>query len=238
VFEFIITQYSLKAGLKKAKGKDKKAIQNMMHQHMMTQYSLKAGLKRFGKQGEAAVTKELGQFHDMSVFAPMDPTKLSKTERAAALASLIFLKQKKDGTVKARACADGRKQRETTAEEDAASPTVSIESLFITCAIEANEGRDVAVIDLPGAFLHADCDDHVVMRFQGGLAELMVLAAPQIYRKYITTDAKGHSVLFVKLQKALYGMLNQHCCFIKNFLPISWQMVSKSTPTTHVSRPR
>jgi hypothetical protein len=154
----------------------------------------------------------------MSVFAPMDPTKLTKAERTAALASLIFLKQKKDGTVKARACADGRKQRETTAEEDAASPTVSIESLFITCAIEASEGRDLAVIDLPGAFLHADCDDHVVMRFQGRLAELMVIAAPQIYRKYITTDAKGQAVLFVKLQKALYGMLRSALLFYKKLL--------------------
>jgi hypothetical protein len=51
VFEFIVTQYSLKAGLEKAKGKDKEAIRNLTHQHMMTQYSLKAGLKKFGKQG-------------------------------------------------------------------------------------------------------------------------------------------------------------------------------------------
>jgi hypothetical protein len=207
VFEFIITQYSLKAGLRKAKGKDKKQIRDMMHQHMMTQYSLKTGLRKFGQQGEAAVTKELGQFHDMSVFVPMDPTKLTKEERAAALASLIFLKQKKDGSVKARACADGRKQRKTMAQEDAASPTVSIESIFMSCAIDASEGRDVAIIDLPGAFLHADCTDHVIMRFQGRLAELMVLAAPQIYRKYVTTGANGELVLFVKLQKALYGML-------------------------------
>lgn len=218
VFEFVITQYSLKAGLKKAKGKDKMGIRKLMHEHLMTQYSLKKGLMVFGEEGEKAVTKELGQFHDMSVFIPMDPTKLTKEERAAALASLIFLKQKKDGTVKARTCADGRKQRETTAEEDAASPTVSIESIFMSCAIEAGEGRSVSVIDLPGAFLHADCPDHVIMRFQGRLAELMVLAAPQIYRKYITTDAKGEPVLFVKLQKAIYGMLKSALLFYKKLL--------------------
>eukprot|EP00804_Cyclotella_cryptica_P010072 CCRYP_018045-RB/>CCRYP_018045-RB protein AED:0.27 eAED:-0.33 QI:0/-1/0/1/-1/1/1/0/595 len=154
----------------------------------------------------------------MSVFTPMDPTKLTKQERAAALASLIFLKQKKDGTVKARTCADGRKQRESTAEEEAASPTVSMESIFMSCVIEASEGRGVRVIDLPGAFLHADCPDHVIMRFHCRLAELMVLAAPQIYRKYITTDAKGEPVLFVKLQKALYGMLKSALLFYKNLL--------------------
>jgi hypothetical protein len=59
------------------------------------------------------------------------------------------LKEKRDRTVKTRACAEGRKQRETTAEDKAASPTVSIESVFMTCAIEAKEKRDVAVMDLP-----------------------------------------------------------------------------------------
>lgn len=191
----------------------------MMHEHLMTQYSLKAGQKLFGREGEKAISKELGQFDDMSVFIPMDPKKLTRQERAAALASLMFLKQKKDGTVKARICADGRKQRDTNPEEEAASPTVYIESIFISCAIEASEGRCVAIIDLPGAFLHADCPDHVIMCFHGRLAELMVLVAPQVYRKYVTTyakgEAKGEPVLFVKLQKALYGMLKSALLFLQ-----------------------
>ena len=57
------------------------------------------------------------------------------------MASLVFLKEKKDRTVKARAFTDGRKQKqkETITKEDAASPTVGIESLLMTCAIEAIE---------------------------------------------------------------------------------------------------
>lgn len=74
------------------------------------------------------------------------------------------------------------------------------------------------MIDLTGAFLHADCDHHVVMRFQGRLAALMVLAAPHIYQKYITTDEKGQFVLFVKLQKALYGMLKSALLFCMKLL--------------------
>jgi len=219
VFEFIITQYSIKSGLRKVRaGKDREAMQHMLTQYCMTQYSLKAGLKKFGKEGETAVSKELGQFHDLSVFIPMDPKELTIEQRAAALASLMFLKEKKDGTVKARACADGRKQRETTAEEDAASPTVSIESFFMTCAIEASEKKDVAIMDLPGAFLHADCNDNVIMKFVGRLAELMVLASPATYRKYVTINSKGEPVLFVKLQKALYGMLKSALLFYKKLL--------------------
>jgi hypothetical protein len=73
----------------------------------------------------------------------------------------------------------------------------------MTCTIEALDNQEVAVIDLPGAFLHAECDDHVLMSFQGRLAELMVMAAPETYRKYVTTGPKGEPMLFVRLQKAL-----------------------------------
>jgi hypothetical protein len=53
----------------------------------------------------------------------------------------MFLKEKRDGTVKGRTCADGRKQRETAEPGAATSPTVSLESVLITSTIEAYEGR-------------------------------------------------------------------------------------------------
>lgn len=88
----------------------------------------------------------------------------------------------------------------------------------MTCAIKASERRDVAVMDLPGAFLHADCHDYVIMKFVGWMAELMVLASPATYRKYMTVNANGEPVLFVKLQKALYGMLKSALLFYKKLL--------------------
>jgi hypothetical protein len=84
--------------------------------------------------------------------------------------------------------------------------TVELFIVFMSCPTDTIKRSDIAVIDLPGTFLHADCDDHVFLRFQEWLAEEMVLAAPQIYQKFITMDAKGKLVLFIKLQKALYGM--------------------------------
>ncbi len=36
---------------------------------------------------------------------------------------------------------------------------------------------------------------------------MMVQIAPQIYRKYVTVDRKGTPILYVKLQKALYGLM-------------------------------
>ena len=95
--------------------------------------------------------------------------------------SLMFLTEKRDGTNKAYAYADRRKQREYMSKEAVAAPTMMLESIFVTAAIEAKEGRDVAVMDLPGAFFDADNDDEVIMTIKGKLAELMVMMAPQIY---------------------------------------------------------
>jgi hypothetical protein len=76
----------------------------------LMQYSIKAGLKKFGEKGEAVVTKELKQLHDMTTFYPVDSKTLTKEDKARAIASLMFLKEKRDGTVEGRACADGQKQ--------------------------------------------------------------------------------------------------------------------------------
>ena len=68
------------------------------------------------------------------------------------------------------------------------------------------------MVDLPGAFLHADNEHDVVMFMKGRLAELMVMVAPQTYQKFITTE-KVQKVLYVKVQKALYGMLKSTLFF-------------------------
>jgi hypothetical protein len=61
----------------------------------------------------------------------------------------------------------------------------------------------VVTVDIPGAFLHADNEDYVLMKMVGALAELMVKTNPKLYQKYVILD-KGRSVLYLRLQKALY----------------------------------
>jgi hypothetical protein len=94
VFEFIIIRFAVKAGLEKIKNADAETVQKLVEEICMTQYSLKAGLKKFGEAGEKAVTNELGQFHDMSVFEPINATKLTKEERKQALASLGMVRSR------------------------------------------------------------------------------------------------------------------------------------------------
>ena len=73
--------------------------------------SVRAGLKRFGDRGEKDVRNELDQLHNMHMYDPVDPNKLTKKQRMDALNYIMFLIEKRDGDVNARACADGRKQR-------------------------------------------------------------------------------------------------------------------------------
>ena len=99
----------------------------------------------------------------------------------------MFLKEERCGKIKARGCADGRKQREYMSKEEASSPTVAIESVMISCTIDAVEERDVATCDVPGAFMQTDQpeDEEVHMKMRGSMAELMVKLDPKLYKKYV-----------------------------------------------------
>ena len=87
----------------------------------------------------------------------------------------MFLKQKRDDSIKGRLVAGGNKQRSTINKEDAASPTTALESILLTATIDAKEGRDVAIIDIPNAFVQTRIEndnDIAIMRLRGKLAKL------------------------------------------------------------------
>jgi hypothetical protein len=191
-----------------------------MHKHeiavwgyLMTQYNLKPGLCKFGKKGTEVAVSELTQLHMMDTWKVMDPLQLSREARAKALSSLLFLKEKSSGKIKGWACINRASQRAYISKEDAASPTVLTKLVFITSAIAVSEKRHVRCYNAPSAFVNMDVDENVLMVLKGELAEMMVHIAPQIYRKYITVDRKGMPVLYVKLQKALYGLMRASLFF-------------------------
>ena len=79
--------------------------------------------------------------------------------------------------------AGGNRQRGHIDNTYATSPTAALESVLLTSTIDAKEGRDVAVIDIPNAFVTTrieDKNDIVTVRLRGKLAELMVATAPEI----------------------------------------------------------
>ncbi len=72
-------------------------------------------------------------------------------------------------------------------------------------------------IDIRGAFLHADNKDYVIMKMVGMLAELMVKTNPKFYQQYVILE-KGRSVLSLRLQKALYGMMKNALLFYRKLV--------------------
>ena len=73
--------------------------------------------------------------------------------------------------------------------------------------IDVFEGRDVAVFDIPGAYLHAEMqeDKRVPMKFRGQFAEIMCKVNPE-HKKNLTIE-KGKKILYVRVVRAIYGCI-------------------------------
>jgi len=181
---------------------------------MTAQMSAKKGLKHFGSQGEDAILAEMQQIHYRNVIKPRMAASLTREDKRQALRYLMFLKQKRCGKIKARGCADGRKQRLWKTKDETSAPTVRTESVFLSAAIDAMEGRVVVTVDVPGAFMQADIDEFILVKFEDDLARLLKRVDPLLYTKYTTVE-NGKEVLYVQLQKALYGTLQAALLFWK-----------------------
>jgi len=92
------------------------------------------------------------------------------------------------------------------AKEDAALPTVATEAVFLTAVIDALKEREVAVFDVPGAFMQADMDELVHVQFTGKMVELILEIDWKMYKPCVTMEC-GEKVMYVELLKALYGTL-------------------------------
>ena len=154
------------------------------------------------------------QLHDMNTIEPVQFPSLE--DKRDSLTYLMYLKKKRCGKIKGRGCADGRKQRNKNSKQEVSSPTVAIESVFLTSIVDAEEQREVAVVDIPGAYMHADVDEHIIVRFDRNMAEMLELIEPKIYKPYIQVDSTGKKVLYAKLKKALYGCLKSGLLFWRN----------------------
>jgi hypothetical protein len=106
--------------------------------------------------------------------------------------------------------AGGNKQRDYISKEDTSSPTVTTESILLSCIIDAEEERDVMVIDIPNAFIQTkvkDEKDMAIIKLRGVLVDILVEIAPDVYKSYATTDKKGVRQLLVQCKNTLYGTM-------------------------------
>jgi len=174
---------------------------------LLTQMSAKQGIKEFGERAVEALLKEFSQLDRKDVLDPIAFGELTRDQRKNALRAISLIKEKRDGRIKGRTVADGRPQRKYKAPEDVYSPTVSTEGMFLSLAIDAKEKRHVAICDVEGAYLHSDMDEFVLMVVEGDMVDILVQANPARYERFVYTTKSGKKLLYVRLQKALYGCI-------------------------------
>jgi hypothetical protein len=133
----------------------------------------------------------------------------------------MFLKQKRDGKIKGRTVDGGKKQREYISKEDASSPSVAMEAVLLSCIIDAKEGRDVSVVEIPNAFVQTRVENEKDMAFikiRGVLVDILVEIAPYVYKSYVSRDKKGMKQLLVQCQNALYGTMVANLLYCRKFV--------------------
>ena len=118
-------------------------------------------------------------------------------------------------------------------KEDTASPTVSLEALMLSIMINAFEGRDVATVDILGAFMQTRQPGNVHIQQMGAMVKLLIASAPGIYDEYVVHE-KGQMVLYAKLNKALYGTVDASYLFWQDLTHQLNRWSSLATPMMDV----
>ena len=96
------------------------------------------------------------------------------------LESHALLTEKRDGKTKARTVASRNKHKEDATE-----------SVLLTCVIDAEERRDVTVIDIPNAFVQTRVEDEkdmALIKIRGVLMDTLVEIAPDVCKACVTKD--------------------------------------------------
>ena len=142
-------------------------------------------------------------------------SKLTKDDKRNALMVFSLVKKKRCGKFKGRVVADGRKQRRYIEKESVASPTVHLESLLTTLVIDAHENRDVAILDVGGAFLLSKLSEFILIKVDDEDLVSLLGANPG-YETYVNIE-HGKRVLYLRLRTALYGIMQAALLWYKTY---------------------
>ncbi len=121
--------------------------------------SLKAALKQWGSNAEMAGIKEASQHHWRNTFIPKQYSQITNDEKTKALESHMFVVKKRTRETKARLVGGGNKQRDYLTKEDSSLLIVATESVLLTSIVDADEKQDVAMVDIPNAFIQTWVED-------------------------------------------------------------------------------
>ena len=96
-----------------------------------------------------------------------------------------------------------------------------------TLAIDMKEGRDVAIFDVPGAYLHAEMlrDKRLLMRLRGKFVDIMCKVNKE-YDKYVVYE-NGEKILYLKVLHVIYGCIESALLWYNFFLVLLRRWVLK-----------
>ena len=97
---------------------------------------------------------------------------------------------------------------------------VVFKALFVILVIDAFESRDIAIFDIPGAYLHAlmPNDKVIFLKLRDPFVDLMCEINPE-YIQYIRYE-NGKPVLYLQVLRAIYGFIE---------LALLWYILFKTT---------
>jgi hypothetical protein len=107
-------------------------------------------------------------------------------------------------------------------DEAAASPTAMTESIIITGVINAKQRRDVVTAaDIPNAFVQTKIEEkqigeQIIMKICEPLVDMLLELSPETYAAYVVYEGIN-KVLYVVMEKALYGLLQSLLLYYKKF---------------------
>jgi hypothetical protein len=92
--------------------------------------------------------------------------------------------------------------------------------MILTSMINALEEREVAIVDIPSAFIQTEVTDknrRVIASIRGMLVEILVKIAPDVYKDYVRVNKKGELQILVECLNALYGTMMASMLYYEKF---------------------
>ena len=163
--------------------------------------SVKNAEKMDLKATKKAIVKEITSLNSQGTFEYVHVKDLTSKDRRSIIPSVLFMKSKGEGLMKARLVGGGHRQ-EPKPYQETTSPTVSTDSVLSCIAIATERNMEMSTGDVETAYLKADNYDNQLMRIGPKETIYFIEAYPEL-RKYV--DNKG--TLIVRIKKALYGLL-------------------------------
>ena len=91
---------------------------------LLNQMSSKACIRKYGDKEREVLLNEFRRLIGMGTFTTVLCKELKSKQKKIALMVISVIKEKRDGSLKGRTCADGRKQRGACSKEEKSSLTV------------------------------------------------------------------------------------------------------------------